>query len=87
MNRRSLLIAGGVAAAGAAGYAGYPFMRQVAGGRSPVLVTAQPEVRRPVGKDDRRRIAGRRHQAALFEKDKRVSEAEPRRTNAQAVRR
>lgn len=50
VNRRSLLIAGGVVAAGAAGYTGYPFMRQVAGGRSPVFVARNQKYDGPLAK-------------------------------------
>ncbi|MBA4020378.1 MAG: iron-sulfur cluster-binding protein [Pirellula sp.] len=50
VNRRSLLIAGGVVAAGAAGYTGYPFMRHVAGGRSPVFIAGNQKYDGPLAK-------------------------------------
>ena len=49
-DRRALLVAGGAVVAGAAGYAGYPFIRQLHAGRSPVFVAAKQKYDGPLTK-------------------------------------
>jgi uncharacterized protein (DUF362 family) len=50
VKRRSLLLAGGIAAAGAVGYAGYPLVRQVAAGRSSVFIAKNQKYDGPLAK-------------------------------------
>ncbi|MGC3968851.1 MAG: DUF362 domain-containing protein [Pirellulales bacterium] len=50
VNRRNLLLAGGIAAAGAVGYAGYPLVRQVAAGRSSVFIAKNQKYDGPLVK-------------------------------------